>query len=563
MGNREIRSERRPYPDLLTVEAMPISAQPTIDTTNLLTILGIVAAAWAVISPTAKLRFRLCMTRFDWLIISMIVGTIHVLVFEDVLRSLGAYPDLGPWRWGLDKNGAIYLLFLTLTAFVFVRSRTFRLSDRKLPLFEQLTTSLLHSRKYAELGELLTQHIDELVATSQAAHYRSKLATWVAPSSESQLEVLTRQLANGSSKGSELVESTAHKWRMRLAQAIRIEQRADASKRAILKKLLSSHELVAYLALAHPYLCLPAMKRLTAIIEYFQDVYFQALLANTSSVFFTEIRNSKNLREGSRLYLPAENRLLNFYCKDVSIAAELGVYSAVGEAILMRLESDDELAHDLNKVLLRYKEDGKSSCPIYSGIYFFRIMVLEGLYQRVADHLWLHYVTHIVDRILKKMRSVQADDENHEFATPFNYLLYCVVDVTCDWIEDALYVTDDGAVHSPDLRFGHHAYISFQAAEALGGVIRSVLSSDKLSERLQVELLKCILFMLRRLARKAHLQPLVRSVVAYLMNPYGMGLNANHIDTLDRIYAKQDYPLRGDTQIFADVLATAKNALAR
>lgn len=542
---------------------MSIFTQPTIDTTNLLTILGIVAAAWAVISPNAKLSFRLCMTRFDWLIISVIVGTIHALVFEDVLRSLGAYPDLGPWPWGLDKNGAIYLLFLTLTAFVFVRSRAFRLSDRKLPLFEQLTTSLLHSRKFTELGELLTQHLDELVATSQAGHYRSKLATWVAPSYESQLEVLKQRLANGSSNESAPMERTAHKWRMRLAQVIRIEQSVDAKKRAIMKKLLSSHDLVAYLALAHPYLCLPAMTRLTAIIEDFQSVYFQALLANTSSVFFTEIRNSRNLREGNRLYLPVENQLLNFYCKDVSIAAELGVYSAVGEALLMRLESDDELAHNLNKALLRYQEDGKSSCPIYSGIYFFRIMVLEGLYQRVADHLWLHYVTHVVDRILRKMRPAQADDSNHEFATPFNYLLYCVVDVTCDWIEDALRVTEDGPIQAPDLRTGHHAYISFQATVALGGVMQSALSSEKLSERLQVELLQCILFMLRRLTRTAHLQPLARSVAAHLINPYGLGLNAKHIDTLDYIYAKQDYSLRDDTQVFADVLATAKNALAR
>jgi hypothetical protein len=97
---------------------MPVSAQPAIDTTNLLTILGVVAAAWAVISPTAKLSFRLCMTRPDWLIIWGIVGTIHVLVFDDVFRSFKVYPDLGPWRWGMDKNGAIYLLFLMLTAFV-------------------------------------------------------------------------------------------------------------------------------------------------------------------------------------------------------------------------------------------------------------------------------------------------------------------------------------------------------------------------------------------------------------------------------------------------------------
>ena len=541
---------------------MPVPAQPTIDTTNLLTILGIVAAVWAVISPTAKLSFRLCMTRLDWLIIWAIVGTIHILVFDEVFRSLKVYPDLGPWRWGMDKNGAIYLLFLTLTAFVFWRSRTFRLSTRKLPLFDQLTTSLLHVRKFAELGELLSRHLGELVATSQVASYRSRLAEWIAPSAKGRLADIARQLVIEPAIRSTLAVSFVDKWQVRLARAIRFQKTSDATKHAIVEKLLSSHDLVTYLALAHPYLCLPAMKPVTNIVEDFQDVYFEALLASSSSVFFAEIRNSKNLSEGSRLRLPIENRLLNFYCKDVSVAAELGVYSAVGEAMLIRIESDDALAHNLNKPLLRYDEKGKYSCPIYCGIYFFRIMVLEGLYQHVADHLWLHYVTHVVDRILRRMRPALPEDANHEFATPFNYLLYSVVAVTTDWIEDALRATDDGSALSSDQTEGHHAYISFQAAEALGGVMQSALSSDKLTERLKVELLQNILFMLRRLTRKHHLAPLVRSVLAYLMNPYGMGLNAKHIDAIERIYAKQDHVLRGDTKVFADVLATAKNALA-
>ncbi|MDQ0086600.1 hypothetical protein J2W35_006987 [Variovorax boronicumulans] len=303
---------------------MPVSAQPAIDTTNLLTILGVVAAAWAVISPTAKLSFRLCMTRRDWLIIWGIVGTIHVLVFDEVFRSLKVYPDLGPWRWGMDKNGAIYLLFLTLTAFVSWRSRTFRLSTRKLPLFDQLTTSLLHSRKFAELGALLSQHLGELVATSQIGGYRTRLASWIAPGTEGRLEDLARQLAADPAVRPTLAVSTLEKWRASLAKAISFQQPSDASKRAILKRLLSSHDLVTYLALAHPYLCLPAIKRVTEIVEDFQDVYFEALLSSTSSVFFTEIRNSENLCEGNRLRLPIENRLLNFYCKDVRVAAELG-----------------------------------------------------------------------------------------------------------------------------------------------------------------------------------------------------------------------------------------------
>lgn len=541
---------------------MPVPAPPTIDTTNLLTILGVVAAAWAVVTPTARLGFRLCMTRIDWLVIVTLVLAIHALVFDEVLRALGAYADFGPSRWGLDKNGAVYGMFLALTAYVFWRSRSFRLSTRKLPLFEQLTVSLLHSRKFAELGELLGQHLGQLLTQDKAAAYRSRLARWVAPSSERRLEEIARGLTARPARATPERISAIDKSRTCLATAIRPGQSSDKGKRAILKKLLSSHDLVTYLALAHPYLCLQAMEPVETMVEDFQDVYFEAMLANTSSVFFTEIRNSQNLNGGHRLRLPEENELICFYCSDIEVAARLGVYSAVGEAMLIRLESDDVLASHLNQPSLRYGENGKWRCPIFTGIYFFRIMVLEGLYQHKADHLWLSYVRHVVDRILPKMRPMQPEDANHEFATPYCYLLYSVVDVTTAWIEDSIHVTDTDPPIAADRTEGRHAYISFQAAETLGGVMLSILASEKVSDRLKAQMLMKILFMLRKLTRKPHLEPLVRAVVAFLMNPYTMGVDETHINEFERIYLAQDHSLRSSTKVIDQALVTARTSLA-
>lgn len=541
---------------------MSTPIQPTIDTSNLLTILGIVAAVWAVISPTAKLSFRLCMTRRDWLVIWVIVGAVHVLIYEEVLRSLGVYPDLGQWRWGMDKNGAIYLLFLTLTGYIFWRSRTFRLSPRKLPLFEQLTTSLLRSRKFAEVGELLDQHLIELIASTRVTIYRSSLTKYVAPMVEKGMRALSQKIIDRSNKISQFPLNIAHKFLEFLDKEIRVVQASESSKGVILKQIFSSRDLVDFLALAHPYLCLQAMRHSSYLVKDFQDRYFQALLANASSVFFIEIRNSQSNSDGHRLYLPEENRLLNFYCEDVRVAEKLGVYSSVGDAILIRIESDEVLASSLNKPLLRYIDNDKFNCPIFCGIYFFRIMVLEGLYQRMADHLWLQYVTHIAERIIKAMRLLEPDDENLEFATPFSYLLYYVVEVTCVWIEDALVVTDSISPISQAQIGGKHAYISFQASAALGGVIQSALSAEKLPDRLKVELLECVLYMIRRLTYQAHLEPLIRSVVAHLVNPYGMGLNRKHIEALAYIYGKQDPVLKDATQVFGRVLEDARCALA-
>lgn len=87
-------------------------AKTVIDTTTLLTILGLVAAAWAVIPQKSHLNFRLRVTPIDWVVISGVVLLVHYLVFENVFRTLGIYYSFGAWKWGLDKNSAIYLLWV-------------------------------------------------------------------------------------------------------------------------------------------------------------------------------------------------------------------------------------------------------------------------------------------------------------------------------------------------------------------------------------------------------------------------------------------------------------------
>lgn len=531
----------------------------TIDTTGLLTILGVVAAVWAVIPATARLSFRLCMSRWDWAFIWTIIASVHILVFEDVLRALHVYPNLGPWLWNLEKNGAIYLLFLTLTTYIYLRSRSTRLSRRNLPLFERLVTALLHTRKFAELGELLDRHLETVIDLEQKIRWRDRLASWIRPPAAQGLAIIARGLLRQAATPASMRAAKLNRMRSSLASFVGPKTRGVSRARNVIKASLSSRDLVSYLALAHPYFCLRVMARAEEIVDDFQDMYFEALLANDSSILFFEIKNNDNLAGGGhRLRLPPENRLLNFYLKDVSVAADLGVYRSVGEALLSRIESDDTLSAMLNRPMQTYDEVGKLRCPVYCGLYFFRIMVLEGLHQRVADHLWLHYVTHIVDRILSRARPLQEGDENHEFATRFCYLLYQVVDATMDWIEEAEHVSSEGDALTQDQLEGRHAYISFEAAGAIGGVMQSILRADNLTDRLKDELLSVVLSSLKRLERKTRLAPLARAVEQSIVLPYGFRSSGDYLATLQKHYEAQDHVLRRETTNFADALAKAE-----
>lgn len=92
-----------------------------IDTSALLTMLGLIAAVWAVVPSTARLSFRLSLNWFDWLVIWAALLFIHGFFFEPVLTTFG-FPTFGPWLWGFDKSATQYLLFLLLAAFVYWRS---------------------------------------------------------------------------------------------------------------------------------------------------------------------------------------------------------------------------------------------------------------------------------------------------------------------------------------------------------------------------------------------------------------------------------------------------------
>ncbi|WP_454764378.1 hypothetical protein [Cupriavidus campinensis] len=533
-----------------------------IDTSALLTMLGLIAAVWAVVPSTARLSFRLSLNWFDWLVIWAALLIIHGFFFEPVLTTLG-FPTFGPWLWGFDKSATQYLLFLLLAAFVYWRSRRTRLTRWNLGLFDDLTTSLLHAGKLEELAELLHRHLASALNLAASKSVRSRLADAIRPPRPG-FQVVFRDDGSISLGKGAPTNWLFRKWfsfREWLADLVGPSQRVQRRAVIVVKRLLSSRRLAGHLAIARPYLCIEVMERATRFVEGFQDEFFDALLANEASVFYSELKNNDNFGEGGhRLALPDENRLLRFYCVNVDVAARLGVYRSVGEAVLARIDADEGLEKKLNGRLLTFQDVGKHHDPVYAGIWFFRIMVLEGLHQRVADHLWLHYMPHFASRLVDRAREVRPEDENHEFPTPLGYLLYEVVDSTAVWVRDAEALTKPGDELLPDQLEGNHTHISFEAAEAIGRVIQAILMSPRVPRRLKDELLGVALTTLRDLEQRTHLAPLARVMRAHLIEPYGFREQNNYLYILKQCFDEQDHVLRAHLGRFSEELDAARRA---
>lgn len=326
-----------------------------------------------------------------------------------------------------------------------------------------------------------------------------------------------------------------------------------------MRTLLSSRDFVAYLALARPYLCLSVAGRVGMILEEFQDEFFEAMLADEGSVLYSELKNSQNLNggEGHRRAILEENRLLAFYLKDVTVAAKLGVYRSLGEAVLSRIDADDVLVAKLNGPIFTYQEAGKYRCPVFAGIAFFEIMILEGLHQRLPDHLWLHYFPHFSRKLVSRARDLRPDDQNHEFPTPLCYLLYELVAATRDWIDDGIRLTEGDVLVDPNARNGMHILISFEATQAMGRILEPILCSQQLTQGLKVELLTVALRMLAELRHYPRLARLELALRESLITPYDISINARYISELRRSFDKVDHVLRAELQSFKLALAEA------
>jgi hypothetical protein len=547
----------------MTADAATVVVPPGIDTGAMLTMLGLVAAVWALLPNNARLGFRLRLVWFDWCVIWGLLLMIHAFYFEPVLRALGVFPVLGPWQWGFDKSNTQYLLFLLLAVFVPIRAlMTRRLTRRRLSLFNKLSTSLLHEGRFDELAVLLDRHLVPAIDVAMSEGVRNRVAQFIQPSRPA-FQVLMRDDGTLSLGNVGDLSWFARAWfrvRETLADLVGPSESLRNRAKIIVKRLLSSRQLVGYLAAARPYLCLRVMERATLLVEEFQDELFDALLGNEGSIFYIELKDNQNFAgsQGHRLHIPDENRLLQFYLKDVEIAGKLGVYRSVGEAVLARIDGDDALLKKLNGPQLQYRETTKHRCPIYAGIWFFRVMVLEGLHQRSNDHLWLHYMPHFATKLVERAREVDELDGDAEFPTPLSYLLYQVVATTAEWIDDAEHLTrEEKNVVTPDQTEGNHVYISFEAAEALGRVMQPILMSTRVTSRVQQQLLASVLHMLRRLEQQDHLSTLAASIRTHLIYPYGPGHREEYLPLLVACFQAQDYELRAGVPMFRQALDEA------
>ncbi|WP_254636976.1 hypothetical protein [Achromobacter sp. GbtcB20] len=523
-----------------------------IDTTNLLTILGVIAAVWALISPTSRLRLRFCMTWRDWFVGGVVFLLIHYLVFAPALDKVGMYYSLGPWKWGLDSSSAVYLLLLSFACYFFWRTRFPTLARSRVRVFRELIDHLHLTKRYDELVLLVEPQLPKLMSVSKQQPLLLRL-----------IERLDRREIDKAALSRGKPPKGLPAWRkalIALLQRLKLlsTTRDDPATQAheILLNLVTSPELTIQLAVAHPHFCLKLLKADEAMRSDFIDHYIDALLDASGSRLYVELKNNQDQSVGNRLRLPEANRLLRFFFADAEAAVKNGLYRAIGEAVCRRLDEDSKLVETLNRPLGSYYEISRFRCPINSGITLFEIMVHEGIHQGLHDHMWLHYFSHFAERILDNMSVPSVEDNYQEWPTPFHYLLYRLVKVATDWAEQCARINDSeipDAVRTAN-KFDRH-YISKEATKMLGSMLEKIVPSEKLSAQFKTYLLEVVV----RSHIKVHSDPDLADVSSSFLTSVTLGANMptkrSYRLALKREFDQIDHVMRHNASKFEQAIA--------
>jgi len=363
------------------------------------------------------------------------------------------------------------------------------LSRNKIGVFHEMVENLLCSGRYDELVLFVEPQLLMLIRLSENSSMLVKMA-----------ESISMKIRKNNSTHAN-IRHFPFDWRPELNRKLHVlkgwslkRYRVNEAARGILLNIVTTPDMIAHIAISRPYFGLKLLKADVVRRSEFIEQFLIALLNSPGTRLYVELKNNLNSEIGRRLQLPESNRLLYSFFSDASVAVELEIYRAIGDAVCQRIDEDKKLAELLNAPLGYYEEIGRFRCPINAGISLFEIMVHEGLHQGFQWHMWLHYFAYFARKIIKKMPESSSEEEFGEFPTPFHYLLYRLIDVSTGWVEQCEYV--DGRDISPKTSSEDEFdkfYISKQAAIVVGAILKEIIEADKLSSKFKTEILENVM----------------------------------------------------------------------
>jgi hypothetical protein len=205
-------------------------------------------------------------------------------------------------------------------------------------------------------------------------------------------------------------------------------------------------------------------------------------------------------------------------------------------------------------------ESQRFKCPIDSSIHFFEIMIIESMHQGVHWHMWLYYFPTFVRKILDKLKPSPDVNLSSEWPTPFHYILYHIVSIMLDWLDEFSHVDDSSQIQMDNENLCHdNGSIPKSTVLALGNIVFMIISSPSVSDHFKTYILEIILRHLRDKSSDGEQASLNRVLMkSILWNGIHNKLDCEYLEIFHKHYQRIDHILRYDLEEFNTLLKSTR-----
>ena len=410
---------------------------------SLLAIAGLLIAVYAILPRSRRLELRLRVTWMDWIVLVIALLSVHYLQFYSFFVSIGWHPQLGLAQSGLTPNNVSYLILFGAAVIIGMHQWKASLRPRSVSRLRDLVEELVYTEKYTELVLILERHFKRLVRIYQGdfplARLRHRLPG--RPLTFDEMAGLVEQLTDGGIAEKNVPKSgRCMSWLGRCAAGFlpAYDKEKHIAQETLDRVLLSKGFLKA-LVETRPYFFIEVLNERLYFRREITELYLREMLADPTSALYMEIRNSRASVDPRQYELPESNRLLYYLFHDTRIAEDLQTWRGIGEGMIAELDyfarhpSEDfyNLAPDRF-----FEEEDRWKSSLFAGLSFFDIMVTSALIQGTQWHMGLHYISSIVERVIKNYSpNDPLVDPTAEIPTRYAEFLSEAIYRLVDWIK--------------------------------------------------------------------------------------------------------------------------------
>ncbi len=481
-----------------------------------LTFLTLAVAIYALLPPVAKIRAKLG----AWIQVPVAISALALVLYLEFFELIGqpCPAALGrtcdwlefPADEAITPPQVAFLVVLVWLVIAWAIHHLSRPGAGSLPLISRVLDDLVYEKDFAKALKLVEPSLPLIGRaakrrlTLQSVHDRLAVLKGNDPQLTLKLSDFDwGELEREANRNP--VARFARKAVGCLSWFVPTQRRAENAAEDIARVLFKSTELRTFVAQMRPYFAIPLLQVDLYGKHDFSDAYFTALISDTGSVLYQEMKQNQNTSSQSGYHFPESNRLLHFLFADPEIAKNLSVWKSVGDHLLKLLRPDgsSDFISYLNSRADNF-DDERWENPIYAGIFFFDLMVRAAAHKGVEWHMWLYYFPIIVERLVEIYdTSNPSVDATDEFPTRSARLIYEAMDTLGNWVG---LVSDlpEGA-HHRQIQPGAHGdngNIPVSAAMALGSCMATIAMSDRIGDTFAGYMHEVILRDIRDLSRE-------------------------------------------------------------